>query len=263
MSAQTIVKIKIDEEFEHLPKAPIVEAVIDIRARATAAFEEPSVRSQLEAKLNGYGFLDSQRKFRHELQLQVEGGKPPGQKVHDLGWKGLRFRSADEKHIAQFNQDGFVFSRLEPYKDWPQLSSEGLKLWKVFKELARPKEIDRIGLRFINRFLLPQGELSFEDYIQPAPVSPVGMDLPFRGFMHHDTLAVLGHPYAINVIRTIQSPPNSGGPGVALILDIDVFTTQGSGVDEAMLVRRLLEMRWLKNKVFFGSVTGKALEVFR
>jgi len=50
---------------------------------------------------------------------------------------------------------------------------------------------------------------------------------------------------------------------LALILDIDVFTTQPLELEQSMLVRRLLEMRWLKNKVFFGSVTEKALELFR
>ena len=263
MNTQAVLEIKLDEVFEHFPKAPIVEAVIDVRARATTAFEESSVRSHLDTKLKGYRFLDSQREFRHELQLQAEGGNPPSQMLHDLGWKGLRFRSTDEKHIAQFNRDCFVFSRLEPYTDWQQLSIEGLKVWDIFKELAQPTEIHRLGLRFINRVLLPQGELRFEDYIQPAPVSPIGMDLPFHGFMHHDTLAVPGHPYAITVIRTIQLPPNSGGPGVALILDIDVFTTQGIRLDEAMIVHHLNEMRWVKNKIFFGSVTDKARELFR
>lgn len=258
------MEINIDEAFEHFPKAPIVEAVIDVRARATAEFEESAVRLHLEASLNGYSFLDSRREFRHEMRLEAEGGKPPSQKLRDLGWKGLRFRSADEKHIAQFNRDGLVFSRLQPYIDWQQLSSEGLNTWKIFKELAQPAEIYRIGLRFINRVLLPQDELRFEDYMQPAPVPPMGMDLPFQGFMHHDTLAVPGHPYAMTVIRTIQVPPHSGGPGVALILDIDVFTIQEFALlDDAMLVHRLKEMRWLKDKVFFGSITEKAKGLFR
>lgn len=259
-----MIEIKLDEAFEHFPKPPIVEAVIDIRARATTVFEESSVRSRLEAKLKGYGFLDSQREFRHELQ--VEGGKSPSQKVIDLGWKGLRFRSTDEKHIAQFNRDGFVFSRLEPYKDWRQLSDEGLKLWKIFKELARPVEIHRIGLRFINRIFLPPDELRYEDYIQPAPASPTGINLPFYRFMHYDTLAVPGYPYAVNVIRTIQLPEAPGGPGVALILDIDVFTIKEfeiAGVEGSMLAQRLTEMRWLKNKIFFGSISLKAKELFR
>jgi uncharacterized protein (TIGR04255 family) len=253
------LEIKSDESFEHLPHAPIVEAVIDIRARPRQQLEESSLRSILEARLGGYGFLDSQRQF----QLEVVGGQPPSQTVQDLGWKGVRFRSSDGKHIAQFNRDGFVFSRLEPYACWDQLFDEGLRLWNVFKELAQPAAIHRIGLRFINRIQLPPGELRFEDYIRPSPIPPTGLELPFHGFMHHDTLAVPGHSYAINIIRTIQPLTADGGAGIGVILDIDVFTAQEFEPDEAKLVHRLLEMRWLKNKAFFGSVTDKALQRFR
>ena len=76
-------------------------------------------------------------------------------------------------------------------------------------------------------------------------------------------LAVPGHPYAINVIRTIQQLNGGVDVGVALILDIDVFTTQGFDLDNTVRERRLLEMRWLKNKAFFGSITEKAFEMFR
>ncbi len=261
MSTPAIVEIKIDEAFEHLPHAPIVEAVIDIRARAAQKLEESSLRSALEPRLEGYGFLDSLREFHGQVKLET--GKLPSQVVRDLGWKAVRFRSSDGKHIAQFNRDGFVFSRLDPYVDWEQLYREGLRLWGIFKELAQPVEIQRIGLRYINRIQLPPGELLFEDYIQPAPPPPLSLDLPFLEFMHHDTLAVPGHAYAINLIRTIQSPQSAGASGIALILDIDVFTAQPFELDDTLLARRLLEMRWLKNKTFFGSITQKALGMFR
>ena len=70
-----------------------------------------------------------------------------------------------------------------------------------------------------------------------------------------------GHPYAINLIRTIQPPQNSGG--MAIIIEIDVFTLQGGIFTESRILQMLEEMRWLKNKTFFGSVTDAALEVFR
>ena len=255
------IEIKIDEVFEVLPKAPIVEAVIDIRARAAKAFEETPARTHLDSALSGYLFLDSQRVIQHEFKL--EQGKPSSQMVQDLGWKGLRYRSRDEKHIAQFNRDGFIFSRMEPYVDWAQFTSEWLKLWDVFRGLAQSLEIHRIGLRFINRIVLPPGELRFEDYIQPAPTVPAGLDLPHLGYMHQDTLAVPGHPYGINVIQTIQLPQTAGTLGVSLILDIDVFTVKSFELEAAELSRRLEEMRWLKDKVFFGSITEKAKEMFR
>jgi uncharacterized protein (TIGR04255 family) len=261
MSTAAVVDIKIDEAFEHLPRAPIVEAVIEIRARAAHKMEEALVRSHLEARLNGYGFLDSQREG--QVEFRFGSGSPPKGAARDLGWKGVRFRSLDGKHIAQFNRDGFVFSRLEPYLDWEQLHGESQRLWKIFKEMAQPVEIQQVGLRFINRIKLPLGELRVEDYIQPAPMPPSGLDLPFLGFMHNDTLAVPGHPYAVKVIRTIQPPQSAGTYGTALILDIDVFTAQAFELDETVLGRNLLEMRWLKNKVFFGSITNNALEIFR
>jgi uncharacterized protein (TIGR04255 family) len=261
MSTLQAVEIKLDEKFENLPHAPIVEAVIEIRARASESLEDTSLRTSIEPKLAGYVFLDSLREYLGEVKF--EGGKLSSQQVQDIGWKGVRFRSTDEKHIAQFNRDGFVFSRLEPYLTWEELESEGTRLWNIYKDLAQPVDTQRLGLRFINRIKLPPGELVFEDYIQPAPTSPHGLELPFHGFMHKDTLGVPGHPYAINVIRTIQQLNGNMSGGVALILDIDVFTTQAFDLDNAVLARRLLEMRWLKNKAFFGSITKKALKIFR
>ncbi len=257
MSAITEVKIDLEEDFPHLQAAPIVEAVIDIRARPDRSWEEESVRSEAEAKLPGYVFLDSQRAI--ERELRVEAGRPPEQTLRDLGWKGLRFKSADERHICQFNRDGFVFSWLRPYESWARLQSEGLRLWEIYSAVARPTQAQRLGLRFINRIVLPPQDLRFEDYIQPAAQPPKLLDVPFHGFLHHDTLAVPGHPYAINVVRTIQTAPDQP---LGIILDIDVFTLKAFEAQPGVLHAHLSAMRWLKNKVFFGSITSKALERF-
>ena len=50
---------------------------------------------------------------------------------------------------------------------------------------------------------------------------------------------------------------------MGLILDIDVFTTRAMELNEEVFLKRLQEMRWLKNKAFFGSITQKALERFK
>ncbi len=255
--------IDVNESFQHLSHAPIVEAVIDIRARAATVLEESLLKKQLEAKLIGYQFLDSQRQIQiqHEVNLQSEA--LPSQTIRDVGWKGLRFQSADKKHIVHFNRDGYIFSRLEPYQGWDSLYQEGMRLWRIYVELARPVEVHRVGLRYINRIQLPPDVLRFEDYFERAPVPPKGLDLPFYGFMHQDTLAIPESSYAINVIKTIQPPKPAGVQGLGLILDIDAFTSQGFELNDAVLAQRLLEMRWLKNKVFFGSVTSKALKLFQ
>jgi uncharacterized protein (TIGR04255 family) len=261
MGMKPSVKIMTDEQFTHLPKAPITEAVVEIRTRPTTVFQESPVRSSLEATLNGYHYLDSPRLIRG--QMRIGGGQPVAQTLEDLGWKGVRFQTPDEKHVAQFNRDGFAFSRLEPYENWQRFSSEALRLWEIYKGLAEPAAFDRLGLRFVNRILLPVGDRDFGNYIQPAPSAPGALDLPFSGFLHQDALAVPGHPYGITVIRTIQEPAASDISPIALIFDIDVFTIPGTALDSITISDRLEEMRWLKNKVFFGGVTDNALELFK
>ncbi|MEW6363673.1 MAG: TIGR04255 family protein [Acidobacteriota bacterium] len=262
MSVAKLVSIDINEAFPHLSQAPIVEAVIDIRARASRAWEESAVRSQLQPQLQGqYELLDSQRELEHETTM--ERGTLPRQAARDLGWKGLRFRSGDARQVARFNRDGFVMSRLEPYVNWAQLEGEALRLWRIFVGIADPLSIQRVGVRFVNRIKLPQGELRFEEYIQPAPAPPHDLHLPFASFLHRDLLAVPGHPYAVSVVRTVQRPVGGDVLGISLIIDIDVFTTQESALDDSVLLARLQEMRWVKNKVFFGSLTDRALEAYQ
>lgn len=133
----------------------------------------------------------------------------------------------------------------------------------MYAQLTQVGEVSRIGLRFINRLQMEQHEMRFEDYIEPSPLAPQNLDLPFVSFLHQDVLAVSGHPYLVNIIRTIQPPLDPVTQGFALLLDIDVNTTQNFAVAPASLGRHLAEMRWLKNRAFFGSISEKAVEKFR
>lgn len=252
--------INLDDKFENLSKAPIVEAVIYIQT----SFDEPIVENSLLNSMSGkfvtgYHFVGSQREI--QFQTTVTPPQPPNQTLRDLGWKGLRFQSSDKKYIVHFNRDGFALSRLEPYENWDKFSDEALRLWNGYEEFTKPTQITRLGLRYINRIQLPPNELRFEDYLNVGPSTPESLNFPVSGFMHQDSVVVPNYAYAINIIKTLQ-PPN---PllGLNLILDIDTFSTVSLNVHRSRLKSHLMEMRWLKNKVFFGTITKKSLERLR
>ena len=257
MSAITDLRIDLGEKFPHLRNAPIVEATIEVRTRAESAWKEADITQQVKSRLPEYPKVQSQSRMIQEFTL----GEIPSARTQSLGWQGLRAESGDGRQVVQFNRDSFVFGRLRPYEGWERLFAEAVRLWNFYVELAQPAELQRIGLRFINQVKLPLQETRYEDYIQPAPAPPKGLELPFHGFLHHDILAAPGHPYGINVIRTIQTPPNADS--YAVILDIDAFTLQPFQYRETIMQERLPEMRWLNNKVFFGSITAKAVQTFK
>ena len=252
-------KIDLTESFPLLSRAPIVEAIIGVTARAVSTWEESAITEQFKRCLPEYPNVQSHREIRREFKLAP--GAKSEQAVQDMGWLGLRCESEDKLHIAQFNRDGFTFSRLKPYQVWEQFYQEGLRLWGLYNEIAQPSEIQRIGLRFINRIEFSQDRVDLDDFLQNPPKTPLGMDVPFEGFLHHNTLEVPGYPYSINVIQTVQ-PSQGADDSWGVILDIDVFTTKPI-VNQDLIGQHLAEMRWLKNKAFFGSITSKTLEMIK
>lgn len=246
--------LNLGETFPHLDHAPIVEAILEVRAQASTPWEESTIATIVQQKIPDYPNVQPVQTIRHELKM--EAGQKPEQKVSDLGWRGLRCETEDKLQVAQFYRDSFVFSRLQPYEDWDAFCSEALRLWTFHRSMAKPEQVDRLGLRFINRIRVPQGKsFDLDDYLTAAPQPPAGIDFPFVSFLHQDSFMVPGHPYGVNMIKTVQE-----AGGIWLILDIDVFTTQPVQVEEVEQSDYLRNMRWLKNKFFFSSITEKAKE---
>src|ERR1051325_6147418 len=120
---ETAESIQLDtsETFPHLTHAPIIEAVIDLKSDLEYPLEEKTARSILEPELDGYTFFDSQSNIKHQVAFK-ERGEVQGA-VHEVSWKGVRFRSNDQRYVVQFNRDGFAASRLQPYENWEKFSA--------------------------------------------------------------------------------------------------------------------------------------------
>lgn len=251
-------KIDLSETFPLLSRPPIVEAIIGLTARTEIKWDESTIPEQFKQSLPEYPTIQSN--FRIRQQVTFAPDKEAEQIPPVKGWLGLRCESADKLHIVQFNRDGFTFSRLTPYQSWDQFHQEGMRLWELYDQVAQPSQIQRIGLRFINRITFTQVEVNLEDYLENPPKPPHGMEVPFEAFLHHNTLSIPGHPYSINVVQTVQ--PAQGDEAWGVILDIDVFTNRPD-INRNSLEEHLTRMRWLKNKVFFGSITPKTLEMIK
>lgn len=244
--------VDITEEFPHFPRAPIVEAVLDLRVVSSTKWDESSLRSRLEERLPDYPKHDTVQET--EVQLSPETGSNI---IKDFVHVGLKFQSEDNFYVVQFNKDSFVFSRLKPYENWENFSQEALRLWEIFCEVLEPTEVGRIGLRFINRLATKQRQkIELADYYKRPPLLIEGLNWPLSDYLHRDVLQVPGTSYSVNVIKTVQRTKQEAG----LLLDIDVFMQKSFNCGEIQISKYMDEMRWVKNKIFFSSLTEKALE---
>jgi len=253
-----MMSLDISKQFPSLSHAPIVEAVIEMRSNTERQIDEKATLTLIKARLPEYPNVETQRGFSHSFS--VAPNQPPHQEYADLGFKGFRLLTADKKQITVFGKENYTFSRISPYENWEQFSVEALRLWDLYKAMTDSSAINRLGVRFINKIALPQGDVQFDDYLKSPPSAPDGLNLAFVGFFHQDTMAIPDHKYVINFIRTIQPSPD----GILnIILDIDVFIEKQIPDNIENLMKHLEEMRFIKNSVFFNSITNKTLEMLK
>lgn len=258
-------QINLAEKFTHLRNAPIREAVIDFRARARIPWNVETLQTALQPRLSDYPTVMVQNSLI--VGFMVNPHSTTTQTKNEQSWKGLQFRSADGIRIARFDRDGFTFSRLAPYQDWDDLENEMLRLWEIHAQAVDPDKIVRIGLRFINRLDLPLTTVEMKDYIPSFPEQPLGLEmLNQAAFLHIDHFQVPNYNYIISVTKTLERGAQDAAgtfQSWGIILDVNVAAGEHIEVTDIAQIRtKLAEMRWLKNKVFFGSISDNCRDSY-
>lgn len=258
MASARAFKFDLTESFPNLPSAPIVEAVIHWTARAGKELQPQELKRHLCERLTDYQDCQPVGLLQVEQEFHADGSARESRQANG---HGFRLTSSDKMYIVQFNRDGLVFSRLQPYLDWDSFSAEGLRLWVIFVDLFQPSEVERLGVRFINR-ISPIVVAKVGRYLENPPECLEPLGLPMEGFFYQSTHDVPKRPFQIKIAQTIQpSLPPQNEPG--LIFDIDVSTKQAFPCEDEILKDHLAKMRWLKNKAFFSLMTKHAIKLFK
>jgi uncharacterized protein (TIGR04255 family) len=258
-AAEVPITANDGDQYPHLPRAPIVEAVVEWRTKLTPTFDISKLKQAGELLVPKYQFLDEVR--RVQFVVKRTGGSEQQQSARDLGVQGYRFRSDDRLEIATFKQDGFSFSRLKPYTRWDSVFSETERLWGIYRSICQPEEISRIAVRYINRISLPLPISDFGKYLTAPPVVPP--NLPqlvtslFSRFVLHEPQSGI----STSVTQVIEGNPEAGN--LPLILDIDAYIAKSMNPNAIEISPQFAMLREMKNRVFFGTLTDTAIGMFR
>lgn len=239
----------------HLPQAPIVEALLDFRV-ARGEDVTLDLLASIGNALPEYPVKKTRRLMTGQLDVS-DVGQPRA--TADSQIDGYRFETRDGLRVLQPQLDGFTFSWLKPYKDWPSFRAEAKRLWKVYVQVAAPSRVTRIGLRFVNRFELParSGELS--EWLLTRPALARGIPRVTDLFMR--VVFPLAPIDAFAVI-TEAFDPDGAKLGQPVILDVDVFREANVLPQEKDLWDTVEKFRVEKNRLFFGSITERTKELF-
>lgn len=244
-----------------LDRAPIIEAVLDIDCDLPPTLDWNDLKAAArEAFREAYPKARQQFVQNHVLTAGEEGA-PVLQFNEGLG--ALQFLTVDEKQLLQFRANGFSFNRLAPYTTLNDYLGDIQTAWEKFRDLAGPVMVRKIGLRMINRILLPMegGKFKVSDYFTTAPRLPdTGMKLGIVGFLDQQVVADEETGNLANIVKTSQLPEDDKLP---VILDIDTyFLCQMPPPEWSELMPRIESLRNLKNRIFQHTLTPQCLNLF-
>ncbi|MDE2804229.1 MAG: TIGR04255 family protein [Gemmatimonadota bacterium] len=237
-------------EHPHLARAPIREALIDLRVRLAPEFSQDTLRTLADELAAHYPNVGPISQYQGQIQIGDEGPVTVQKGPLLLGY---RLESEDGRHVAQIRVDGFTFSRLAPYESWDRMIDHAWVVWERYTDATNPMGIERIATRFINRIpLAASGQLG-EVFSMPPRVPDGTIDALLFRYQLAPREGVTG----IVTLATEDSAEPS------MVLDIDCFVRRSLPSDEETLRRHLPQLRDAKNRIFFGSLTPAALEGFK
>lgn len=237
----------------HLEKAPITEALVDIRVKLRPDADFSTLESTYVSFAKEYP--EKRERIRAESKFDIK--TRTFETASDVD--GYLCTSSDKKQVVQVRLDGFSFSRLKPYVTWEDLHSEADRLWQLYVRHVSPELVTRVALRYINRLEIPLPMRDFSDYLTAPPIVP--QNLP-QGLISFLTRNVIRAPSLDFTAIISQSLEPVGVSSVApVLLDIDVSREAQYSVNAKEIWETIDQMRELKNKIFFESITEKTVEL--
>jgi len=156
----------------HYENPPIVEALAEISF--TGSGWRPSVPGRFYERIRER-FPEEGRRDQVGVQLSVS----PEQADWRLerGTPRSLFLASDQSRMVQVAPDQLVYNQLHPdqerpYRHYEEWRPTVMEMLALYRELAKPKSVERVGLRYINKIVIPALQFSMGEYFALYPYVP-------------------------------------------------------------------------------------------
>lgn len=247
-----------------LANAPIIEAVVDIDCDLPPDLDFQQVEKTATQRFQAQ-YPIFRKSFIHGHSMEQSSAQELVLNIQQ-GLNALQFRTEDKKQLIQFRTLGFSFNRLAPYGSLDDYLPEIQARWRDFRDIMRPIKLKKVGLRYINRIVMPRENegVELDHFLKVSPQLPnckdQGFDLNLGGFIQQFWTVDPATRLRANISLATEALQPQGLP---IILDIDTFSPEDAIIPEwENLYTKILTLRRLKNSIFRNLLTDKCLTLF-
>jgi uncharacterized protein (TIGR04255 family) len=174
----------------------------------------------------------------------------------------MQFVSDEKQRMIQIARDLLVVNQLHPYPHFEEWEPDVYKCLRIYRELAQPEKIARVGLRYINRVVIPEERVRMEEYFAIYPNLPQRLGDTHGPFLVRVEVPQLEGHTVLVTFGTAPVPPGANQPAQAFMLDFYDLLQMDQSVDEQALSKEINRAHDNLVLAFEDSITDRLRELF-
>lgn len=131
----------------------------------------------------------------------------------------MQFLNSAETSIVQIGPDLLAINALRPYPKWQAFQGLIVTQLETYREIAKPKGLQRAGLRYINRIEIPGTQMDLAEYFQILPRIPEAIPQEFHSLTTQIEIPFNGTHSSLRL--AFGSIPSEDPERMAFLLDLD------------------------------------------
>ena len=243
---------------------PIEEAVCEFRFKPDRDWDF-TIPGKLQTKF-GDEYTGKPREQKVvEVGLETQEGKPSNLRYGE-GLARVQLVTKSEKRMIGVGPDLLSIHMLRPYQDpshpkrsgWDEFESRISEALDAYWSVAQPVGVNRIGIRYINKIIVPGKTVRVEEYLRCA--LPDLNELPDR---LNSFVGRMDYAYPDGV-RLILSQGSVGAPSdhIGFLLDLDVIWETAEPVKRDATLKTVADLRARERSAFETVITDKTRDLF-
>lgn len=235
---------------------PIIEAVCEFRL---------SANTQWDLTIPGLLYERIRLEFPHREQKLVQEvgfvADPQGEMQPQAYVDERVFLFSENRRLfIQVGRHILAIHALSPYPGWQEMKSKTEKAWQVLQETTNVGDVARIGLRYVNRIILPNPTSKLSEYFDFYPFLGAKLPQELVAFVVVGEFTYTERRDRCRVQLTSASPDSENT--TSFLLDIDYFLTQPKTVERDTVMNWVDEAHERVEEIFEGCITDNLRKLF-
>ena len=239
---------------------PIVEALCEVYFSG-ASWDDTLPEKFFEEVKQNFPIKEVRPKHKAEITLGEAGAATTD--VQTLP-STFQFLNEEGHRIIQVSDNLLVVNQLRPYCHFEEWEEQFYEAFDIYKKLASPDKIERIGLRYINRFELPaspEKSIFMADYFTIFPTVPQSLGKSHGPFLVRVQVPQNNDRHTLLIVFGTEDVPPTDEEKQAFMLDIYDMVSLDIEPDKKKLCAEVRLAHENVVKTFEDSITNPLREL--